>query len=86
MIFQKKQKNHSKTGGESRREFLRSSLRWFTLAGLGTLVGSFYARGITTTRNKHCTDRGICRRCQEFSDCGLPQALSAKEVLDRRKK
>ncbi len=35
-------------------------------------------------RQQDCENQGICRGCSRFVDCGLPQALSAKEVLTKR--
>jgi len=61
---------------ESRRGFLKNIGRMTLLAvlagGTALLVGR---RGKET-----CVNSGICRGCSAFSDCGLPQALSAKRA------
>jgi len=64
----------------TRREFFRSLLR-------GLLVGGAVAGvvGLAAKRSETCTGGGICRGCGAFEDCGLPQALSAKEVLHGRR-
>jgi len=36
-----------------------------------------------TGREGKCINDGVCRGCQVFETCGLPQALSAKQVLAR---
>lgn len=33
---------------------------------------------------EECENQGVCRGCSRFVECGLPQALSAKEVLPKR--
>ena len=71
-----------------RREFFRGLLRTAALAGLGLAGGALAARaalpgngGGAPLREQSCINRGICRGCQAFPDCGLPQALSAKDAL-----
>jgi hypothetical protein len=62
---------------KNRREFLCDVGRVLTL---GLLAGGAAAL-ITkagTRRIETCVNNGVCRGCGELSDCGLPQALSAK--------
>jgi len=62
----------------NRRDFLRNA----ALGGILGLVGTLAAR---STR-QDCINEGICRGCAAYNDCDLPQALSARRVLDAQKK
>ena len=61
-----------------RREFLRGGVRYGVLVGLAALA----ARAVSGGRLKKqaCTNQGICRGCPGYTDCELPQALSAKQA------
>lgn len=59
----------------SRRKFLQSALRFLALGALGFGTGA-----LITRRGEKCINSGICRGCAAFRDCGLPQALSAKQA------
>ena len=58
----------------NRREFLRR-------AALGGIIGVAGTLGVRSAREK-CINAGICRGCAAYDACNLPQALSAKQVLD----
>ncbi|MCX6967318.1 MAG: hypothetical protein NTZ46_05965 [Verrucomicrobia bacterium] len=60
-----------------RREFLRGGVRYGLLVGLAAMA----ARAVSGRRlvNQDCTNQGICRGCPGYTDCELPQALSAKQ-------
>ena len=60
----------------NRREFLRNAARVLLLALLGLGTGALVAR----RRGEDCVNVGICRGCPVFGECGLPQALSAKDA------
>ncbi len=62
-----------------RREFLLSALRLLVLGALSAGTGALMLRH----GGERCINAGICRGCAAFSDCGLPQALSAKAALAR---
>jgi hypothetical protein len=64
-----------------RRQFLRDALRYISLGGLAAVSGKLVARQAARPAGQVCISAGICRGCAAFEDCGLPQALSAKEVL-----
>ena len=63
---------------QSRRQLLAGVLRYATLGTLGTVGGSVVAKRRRLVREGKCINRGICRGCEVFEKCGLPQALSAK--------
>ncbi len=67
----------------SRRQLLAGVLRYATLGMLGTAGGFVVARRRKLGREGKCINRGVCRGCEVFEKCGLPQALSAKQVLAR---
>ncbi len=65
----------------NRRQMLVGFVRYFTLGLIGAIGGSIFARRRRLVREDKCINRGICSGCEVFEKCGLPQALSAKEVL-----
>ena len=56
----------------NRRNFLRNA----ALGGLLAIAGTLGAR----SHGQTCVNEGICRGCAAYDDCGLPQALSAKQA------
>jgi hypothetical protein len=50
--------------------------------GAGNGVGCCCAPGAALSEQT-CVNQGICRGCGAFEDCGLPQAISAKEVFQK---
>lgn len=68
---------------QSRRQLFAGALRYMTLGLLGTVGGSVFARRRRLVREGKCINHGICRGCEVFEKCGLPQALLAKGVLAR---
>lgn len=67
----------------SRRQILAGVLRYVTLGALGTAGGAAIAKRRRLVREDKCINGGICRGCEAFENCGLPQALSAKDVVAR---
>jgi len=61
-----------------RREFFRGAAR-YGLLGLLALVAAVSGQTIGPKRQR-CINRGICSGCLAFTDCELPQALSAKNA------
>jgi hypothetical protein len=72
---------HSPTSGAGRRQFLRDGLRYTVLGALAAVSGKLIARQAARPAGQVCLSAGICRGCEAFDDCGLPQALSAKDAL-----
>jgi hypothetical protein len=68
----------------NRREFLRGGFRCALLAGLAAMSAVVARKPGATLPGQTCINQGICRGCGAFEDCGLPQALSAKQVLQSR--
>ncbi len=66
-----------------RRQFLRDGWRYTILGALAAVSGKLVARHPSQPAGQVCVSAGICRGCVALDDCGLPQALSAKEVLGR---
>ena len=69
---------------QNRRELLGRILRYATLGLFGTAGGFGLAKRRRLVREGKCISRGICRGCEIFEKCGLPLALSAKQVLENR--
>jgi hypothetical protein len=68
----------SSAGAESRRDFFRTTVR-YGLLGCLTAVAAVTGRRARLS-NQVCVNRGICGGCAVFAICGLPEALSAKQV------
>lgn len=66
--------------GASRRRFLRGGARYALLAALGAVSATLFKRSGGKLSGQTCINQGICCNCNAFSDCGLPQALSAKQA------
>jgi len=68
---------------QSRRELFAAVLRYATLGALGAIGAAVFVRRRRLVREGKCINSGICRGCEIFEKCGLPQALSAKQILTR---
>ena len=66
---------------ENRREFFRAAARYGLLA-LVSAAACLAARP-RGPGGQRCVNQGICSRCGVFAECGLPQALSAKQAKKR---
>ncbi len=66
---------------QNRRQLLAAALRYGTLGLFATAGGSFFVKRRRLVREGKCINDGVCRGCEVLETCGLPQALSAKEVL-----
>lgn len=65
----------------SRRNFIKSLLRWSALGALGVGSAGLLSR---SDWRKSCSSDGICSQCSIATSCKLPQALSyiqARKVL-----
>ena len=71
----------SKNREMNRREFLRSCLRNGLLTSLAIASGALIFRKKPEKPAQVCISQGICDGCRVFNNCGLPQALSAKDRL-----
>ncbi len=71
---------HSPNSSAGRRQFLRDGLRFAVLGGLAAITGKLVARQGVRPAGQVCISAGICRGCEAFDDCGLPQALSARQA------
>jgi hypothetical protein len=65
--------------GTNRREFMRDGFRYALLTGLAAVSATLFQRSGGQLSGQTCSNRGICSSCTAFTNCGLPQALSAKE-------
>lgn len=71
--------NRDPNPNAGRRQFLRDALRYTVLGGLAVIGGKLAAR--PHAAGQVCISAGICGGCAAFEDCGLPNALSAKQAL-----
>lgn len=68
---------------QSRRELLTGALRYSTLGLLSAVGGWAFTKRRRLIREGKCVNDWICRGCRVYEKCGLPQALSAKQVLQK---
>jgi hypothetical protein len=74
---------------QSRRELFTTVLRYATLGTLAAIGGAVFAKRRRLVQNGICINREICKGCGIFEQCGLPLALSAKQLQkteDRRQR
>lgn len=67
-----------------RRDFFSMLLHRAALAALAILGAVLVFKKRNPTVQQVCVNQGLCRGCAQWAQCGLPQALSAKEVLTKR--
>jgi hypothetical protein len=67
----------------ARRLFVKRLLRNASLAVIGVAGGTAVMKRRRLLREGKCLNQGMCRRCEVFDDCGLPRALSTRNVLAR---
>jgi hypothetical protein len=77
--------NPSHPQPETRRAFFVQLGRLGAFGALGLLTGSLVARRRVTLPNQDCTNKGVCRGCDAFADCGLPSALYTKRAMEQGK-
>ncbi len=68
---------------QSRRELFAAVLRYATLGALGAISAAVFAKRRRLVQDGICINSGTCKGCGIFEQCGLPQALSAKQLLTR---
>ncbi|MBC8234113.1 hypothetical protein H8E77_31590 [bacterium] len=57
---------------QSRRDFLRDSVRYLTLGGLLIMGGALFARRSSSSKEEKCTNNlGVCRSCPSLKSCDL---------------
>ena len=67
-----------------RREFLRGGARFVLTAAMAAFTVRTVVRGGVRLSGQTCIGEGICPRCRNSSECGLPQALSFREAKKAR--
>ena len=67
----------------SRRELMQSLGRGALFTGLAA-VSVFAVSKKNRSADETCSNNFICRNCAVLKKCGLPQALSLKQVLKLR--
>ncbi|MBN1127256.1 MAG: hypothetical protein JXA82_19805 [Sedimentisphaerales bacterium] len=71
-----KQKNINK----SRRKLLTRTLRYATVGLISAGTAGAVIKRRRLRREGKCLNRGICKNCAVFEDCGLPRALSVRQA------
>ena len=67
----------------NRREFLRGGARYALLTTLAAVSVALFKRSGGKLSGQTCVNQGICSGCTAYADCGLPQALSRKQIQSR---
>lgn len=65
---------------QSRREMLRSGVRYLALAGVSLLSAGLLVRGRGGSASDRCPRSAPCRHCGALAKCRRPQALAAKNA------
>ena len=65
----------------NRRELMTGVFRHATLGLVAVTSTLLIVKRRRLVKENKCTNKGICSGCGQFDQCGLPQALSAKQVL-----
>ena len=65
-----------------RREFFLTCSRGVIAGGMAALAAVMWKRSKSLPEQK-CFNQGICGPCRAFEKCQLPQALSAKQVMNK---
>ena len=66
---------------KSRRSFFEGALRYGALAVLGLAATKAVVQKHRLVKEGKCVNLGICSGCDIYQNCGLPQALSRKQVI-----
>ena len=64
----------------NRREFFLTLGRYAALTGMGVGIGKLIIQRPDKADPHVCISKGLCDGCGAFNNCGLPQALSAKQA------
>ena len=72
--------NELDQGRANRREFFRGGVRYALLTALGAVSAVLFHRSGGKLTGQTCINQGICNKCTAYADCGLPQALSRKQI------
>jgi len=68
-----------------RRNFFKQCGRAVGLTALTAGGAALLCRPKKKLSGQTCISKGICRGCNTFAKCNLPQAQSAKKVIGRQK-
>ena len=69
--------SHTSAQQPSRREMVRSALRYLALGGISLTSAGLIARSVASSAAGGCP-RSPCGDCAAIDHCNLPQALAAK--------
>ena len=75
--------HHTTAKRQSRREMLRSTLRYLALGGISLASAGLIARGAASPAQGGCRRSPSCGNCAAITYCKLPQALAARKRNER---
>jgi hypothetical protein len=75
--------NHRTTQQQSRRELLRSTLRYLALGAVSLASAGLVSRGAVSSGEGGCRWSPSCGDCAAIARCRLPQALALKMRSER---
>lgn len=67
----------------NRRQLFAGMLRWTALGAVALTGGSAFVKRRRFVREGKCINRGMCDDCLALADCGLPAALSLKQIREK---
>ena len=66
---------------QSRREMLAGALRYAALGLMALVSAAIFVKRKRLVKQGLCINSGICDGCEILENCGLPLAVSARQIL-----
>jgi hypothetical protein len=66
---------------QSRRKMLAGALRYAALGLMASVSAALFVKRQRLVKQGLCINSGICDGCEILENCGLPLAVSARQIL-----
>ena len=66
---------------QSRREMLAGALRYAALGLMASVSAALFIKRRKLVQQGLCINNAICEGCDVLENCGLPPAVSARQIL-----
>lgn len=64
----------------NRRKLLHGVLRYTAAVGIAGTSSAVVLKSRRLLKDGRCINRGVCKRCIQLVDCGLPRARSYRQA------